>query len=141
MSHFSNYLEEKIVESSLRGGTWPTISNIYIALFTADPGETGAANEVNPAGTWTNYARIDAAVGGAIASGWSASADGVTSNAKTITFAANNGAADVTVTHIGIFDASTGGNMLYYAPLASSKTLKQGDVLSFGIGAITITVA
>lgn len=141
MSQFSNYLEEKIIECSLRGGTWPTITTIYIALFTADPGETGTANEVNPAGTWTNYARVDAADGGAISSGWSASADGVSSNAKAITFAANNGSADVTVTHIGIFDAATGGNMLYHAPLASSKTLKQGDVLSFGVGAITVTVA
>ena len=32
-------------------------------------------------------------------------------------------------------------NLLYHAPLVASKTLLPGDVISFGIGAITVTVA
>ena len=140
MSAFSNYLEEKIVESTLRGGTFPTITDTYVALFTADPGETGGSGEVDAGGTWTNYARIDAAGAGAISTGWAASADGVTSNAQVITFPANNGVANVVVTHFAIFDAATGGNMLYHGSLAASKTLATGDVLSFNVGALQITV-
>lgn len=141
MSQFSNYTETNIIETTLRGAAFPVPSGIYVALFTADPTDANVtANEVQTA-AWGAYARKDAADGGAISSGWTASSNGVSSNAKAITFAANNGAGQVVVTHIGLYDAATGGNLLYHAPLVSSKTLLVGDVLSFGIGSITVTVA
>ena len=141
MSKFSNYTEQNIIETTLRGAVFPVPTAIYIALFTADPTDANVtANEVQVA-AWPAYARKDAAVGGIISSGWTANADGVSSNAKVITYAANNGAGPVTATHIGIYDALTGGNLIYHAPLVASKTLQIGDVLSFGIGAITVTVA
>lgn len=141
MSKFSNYLEEKIIETTLRGAAMPVPSNIYVALFTADPTDANVtANEVQTS-AWPAYARQDAAAGGAIDTGWAAPSDGVTSNAKVITFPANNGASAVTATHVAIYDASTAGNLLYHAPLTASKTLQVGDVLSFAIGALTVTVA
>lgn len=140
MAAFSDYLEEKIVEATLRGGTFPTITSTYVALFTSDPGETGATGEVSAAGSWSNYQRVDAADGGIVSTGWSNASDGSTSNAKVITFPANNGATPVTVTHIGIFDALAGGSMLFHAQLGASKTLNTGDVLSFNVGSLQITV-
>lgn len=141
MSKFSNYSETNIIETTLRGAVFPVPAKTYLALFTADPTDANvSANEVQVA-AWPAYARQDAAGGAAISTGWSAPADGVTTNAKVITFAANNGAASVTATHMAIYDAITGGNMLYHAPLVSSKTLLVGDVISFGIAAITVTVA
>ena len=141
MSKFSNYSETNIIETTLRGAVFPVPAKTYLALFTADPTDANVtANEVSLA-AWPAYARQDAAAGAAISTGWSAPADGVTSNAKVITFAANNGASSVTVTHMAIYDAITGGNMLYHAPLVSPKTLLVGDVISFGISAITVTVA
>ena len=141
MSRFSNYSENNIVETTLRGAAFPVPAGTYIGLFTADPTDANVtANEVQTA-AWPAYVRRDAADGAAIATGWTASADGVSSNAKVITFAANNGAGAVTVTHIGIYDSATGGNLLYHAPLVSSKTLQVGDVLSFGVGSITVTIA
>ena len=140
MSKFSDYLEGKIIETTLRGAAMPVPSNIYLALFTADPTDANvSANEVTVA-NWPAYVRQDAAQGGAISTGWTAASNGVSSNAKVVTFPANNGAAQITITHLGIFDAASGGNMLYHAPLVSSKTLQIGDVLSFGIGALTVTV-
>lgn len=141
MSAFSNYLEEKVIECTLRGATFPNITTVYVALFTSDPGETGDTGEVDSAGTWTDYERVDAAGGGAIATGWAASADGVTSNAKVIAFPAQNGGTPITVTHLALFDAATGGNMLYHSELAAPKQLNTGDVLSFNIGSIQVTVA
>lgn len=140
MSKFSDYLEEKIIQTTLRGQAMPVPSNIYIALYTGDP--TDAANSANEvqAAAWPGYARQDAAQGGAIASGWTAPSNGVSSNAKVITFPANNGASQIAISHLAIFDAQTGGNMLYHAPLVVPKTLQVGDVLSFGIGALTVTV-
>lgn len=141
MSKFSNYTEANIIETTLRGAAFPVPATVYLALATADITDANTtASEVTVA-AWPAYARQDAAAGGAISTGWAAAADGVSTNAKVLTYAANNGAASVTVTHIGIYDALTGGNLLYHAPLVSPKTLLVGDVLSFGIAALTVTVA
>lgn len=141
MSKFSNYTENNIVETTLRGAAFPVPAGTYLAAFTADPTDANVtANEVQLA-AWPSYARQDCAQGAGIATGWTAAADGVSSNAKVLTFPANNGAGTVTVTHIGIYDAATGGNLLYHSPLSSSKSLLVGDVLSFGIGSLTATIA
>lgn len=141
MSQFSNYTEGNIIETTLRGAAFPVPSGVHVALFTADPTDANVtANEVQLA-AFPGYVRRDAAGGAAISTGWTANSNGVSSNAKVITFPANNGAASVTITHIGLYDAATGGNLLYHAPLTSSKTLLVGDVLSFAIGSITVTVA
>lgn len=142
MSKFSNYTENQIIESTLRGNAFVLPTTVYIALFTADPTDADiTANEVQTA-AFTSYARQDASGGvGGPSSGWAAASNGVSSNAKIITFPDNDGAAPVIVTHIGIYDAATGGNLLYHSDLVTSKTLQIGDVLSFAVGAITITVA
>lgn len=141
MSKFSNYTENNIIETTLRGAAFPVPAGIYLALFTADPTDANVtANEVSLA-AWPAYVRRDAASGAAISTGWTAPADGVSSNAKVLSFPANNGAGNVTLTHVGLYDAATGGNLLYHAPLVSSKTLLPGDVISFSIGSLTVTVA
>lgn len=142
MSKFSDYLEVQLVNHIFRTPAYSAPTTIYVGLFTSDPMDAAVGAEVDNLGTWTNYARQDAADGGSKEAGWDApgATDGTTQNSLVITFPANNGAASVTVTHIGIFDAITAGNLLFHAPLASSKTLLQGDVLSFGIGAITVTL-
>lgn len=141
MSKFSNYTEANIISTTLRGAAFPVPAAVYIALFTADPTDANVtANEVSTA-AWPAYVRKDAADGAAISTGWTAPSDGVSTNAKAITFPANNGAGNVTVTHIGIYDAASGGNLLYHSNLVASKTLLPGDVISFGIGSLTVTVA
>ena len=142
MSKFSDYTEGQIIESTLRGAAFVVPSAIYIALFTADPTDANVTGGEVGTGAFPAYVRKDASNGsGGVASGWTANANGVSSNAKAITFPANNGAGTVVVTHIGIYDAATGGNLIYHAPLVTPKSLLVGDVLSFGIGAITVTVA
>lgn len=141
MSKFSDYTETNIIQTTLRGAAFPVPAAVYVALFTADPSDANTtANEVTTT-AFPAYVRKDAADGGLIATGWAAPADGVSSNAKVITFPANNGAAAITVTHIALYDAATGGNMLYHSALATSKTLQIGDVLSFAIGSLTVTVS
>jgi hypothetical protein len=131
---FSNYTEGKIVDAFLRGDTYVG-GDVYLALFTAvSSGETPSVTEVDPAGTWTDYARQ--------ASAWTAidTGTGQTKNSGTITFPANDGAVSITVTHVGIYDALTSGNLLFYGELTTSKTLAQGDVLSFAANSIVFTV-
>lgn len=141
MSSFSNYTEGNIIETTLRGAAFPVPAAVYVALFTADPTDANVtANEVQTSAL-PAYARQDAAAGAAISTGWTANSNGVSTNAKVVTYPANNGAGSVTVTHLGLYDAATGGNLLYHAPLVSTKTLLVGDVFSFGISSITVTVA
>jgi len=139
MSAASNYTETNLINALLRGTAFPLPATVYVSLHTATPGETGTS-EVST-GSWPAYVRRDAAQGAAISTGWAAPTDGVTTNAKQLTYPANNGAGSVTVTHFGLWDAATGGNYLAGAVLTSSRTLAVGDVLVFDIGSLTVTMA
>lgn len=46
-----------------------------------------------------------------------------------------------TVTHVGIFDAVTSGNLLWHGALSASKVIDDGDTLSFAVGNIDLTLA
>ena len=45
-----------------------------------------------------------------------------------------------TITHAAIFDASTGGNMLAWAPLTTSRTINDGDVFRIPAESLTVTL-
>lgn len=106
--------------------TMPT--NIYLAAFTADPGETGStANEVAA----TGYARLE--ITGLMSP--TALGTGISTNTVAVTFPAAE--ADWgAVSHMAIMDAPTGGNMLAKNAMGSTRTINTGDVLDFAIGAI-----
>lgn len=136
MSAASNFLENAVIESTLRGAAFPTITKIYVALHTNDPTDAGG-NEVTSA-LWPSYARQDAAKGGGIASGWTAAADGVSKNALQLIFPVFDGSADLTVTHFSLHDAATGGNMLVHAPLQAQRTVQNGDVFVVDTQKLTV---
>lgn len=128
------YLEAMLLNLVLRTQTAWKPAGIYVGLFTAAPSDAGGGTEV----TGGSYARV--AVTQADAS-WDAPAGTprATQNAAAITFPAPT-ANWGTVTHFGIFDASTAGNLLYWAALATSKTVNNGDAAPyFAIGALDIS--
>jgi len=127
MSEFSNYLEDKILDITLKNGTTYTVGTAYLALFTTDPTDAGSGTECS----YTGYARQSMAFG-------TISGGSVSTNA-TINFPALAG-SDITVTHIGIFDAASSGNLLYHTVLDASKTLQADDIMSFASGGVTVTV-
>jgi hypothetical protein len=135
MAGLSDYAEAAIINALLRGTSFtsPTVASLRLALFTADPTDAGNLNEV-ATGTW--YVRQ--ATGTFTAPATSGSTQQA-SNTASITFPAVTGAA-VIVTHVGILDASTAGNMLFSAAMTSSKTLQIGDVLSFAPGTIVTSI-
>lgn len=130
MGAFSDYMEAKIVDSFLRNTAYTPAATVYLALFESDPGEATGGTETS----FTNYVRQAAA--------WTAlDGAGQTKNSALITFPANaNASASVTITHIAIYDAASGGNRLLYAALTSSKTLAVGDVLAFAANACVFTL-
>lgn len=135
----SNYLEDAVLNSVLRGVTWPVSGgSLYVALHTADPAEDGSGAEVSGG----SYARV--AVTRATGS-WDAPANDSgaqkTANTSAVTFPNPTGSWG-TVTHFGIWDASTSGNLLYKGQLTTSRTIVNGDQSpTFAAGALTISEA
>jgi hypothetical protein len=133
VSDLSNGFETRIYDWLFRPGQAVTRpSAIWCALFTAvSDAEAGTGTEV----TGGSYVRVD------VTSLFGASTNGAGSNSGAITFATPT-AGWGTVTHYGIFDASSGGNAVSaLKPLTTPRVINNGDVApSFAPGALTITV-
>lgn len=129
MSGYSNYLAQAIITKTLVTPTVPNVATLYLALFTADPTDANiTTNEVS--GGW--YVRQ--ATGG-----WTAPVGVVsTSNSNQITYPAVTGSA-VTVSHWGVYDALSGGNLLYSDSVGATKTFAIGDVPVIAANALVIS--
>jgi hypothetical protein len=127
MAGFSDYLENKVVGHVFGGSAYTAPATLYVALYTSAPSDTGGGTEVSGGA----YARQTAA--------FTISAD-TASNTSAIEYP--TATADYgTVVAVGVFDASSSGNLLAYGNLTTSKTVSTGDVFRFNAGAIDITVA
>lgn len=131
MSAASDYLENKVLDHFLGTASTSAPAAVYLALFTTDPTDAGSGTEVSTSGT--NYARQSIA--------FSAASSGTTSNSADVEFSQATGSGFGTVTHFGIFDASTAGNLLFHGALTASKTIAAGDVFKVASGNLSITVA
>jgi len=132
--NMTDYLENEVLDHTLGVGVAYSQPTTYLALFTADPTDTGAlANEVANAGA---YARV--ALAGAFGT---AASGGSIANDADITFPTAT-ASWGTVTHIGIMDGNTwgAGNMLYHAPLSVAKAIGVDDTFKITIGNLTVTL-
>lgn len=144
MSAMSDYLENKLVDLLFRAQALSAPSTLYIGLLTAAPSDSGGGTEVSG----NSYARV--AVTSSLAN-WagtqsagsttaSSGTGGQTSNNASITFPTPSGNWG-TVSHFGIYDASSSGNLLFHGALAVAKTINQGDTVSFPAGSLTVTFA
>ncbi len=131
MSAASDYLENKVLDHFLGTASTSAPAAVYLALFTTDPTDAGSGTEVSTSGT--NYARQSIA--------FSSASSGTTSNSADVEFSQATGSGFGTVTHFGIFDASTAGNLLFHGALTDSKTIAAGDVFKVASGNLSITVA
>jgi hypothetical protein len=115
MSALSDYTEELLLDHLLTQGPF------YIALYTSSPGDTNTGTEA----TGASYAR-----------------QAITFT-RTASDLSNSGAVNFptateswgNITHVGIFDAVTGGNLMWHDQLTSSKLIETGDTASFPLGA------
>jgi len=128
MAEMSNFLENALVNATLRNTTYTSPATVYVALFTTDPTDAASGTEV----TGGSYARTSVTFA-APSNGASASNADCTFPTCTSTWG--------TVSHIGIFDASTSGNLLYHTPLDTSKTIETGDIFKIASGSLTVTLA
>lgn len=124
---FTNYLEDAVLDHVFGGNAYSAPSTLYVGLFTAAPSDTGGGTEVSGGG----YARQTATF---------------TVSGTSPTEATNGAAIDYptatadlgTITHVGVFDALTSGNLLAYASVSTSKTINTGDVLRIPAGDLDI---
>jgi hypothetical protein len=133
MAGFSDYLEDAIINHIFRNTDFTRPANIYIGLFTAAPSDAGGGTEV----TGGSYARVAVATGAS--SAWDAASGGATANTGAITFPQAT-AGWGTITHMAAFDASTGGNQLFWAALASPKVVDTDDTFEIGAGDLDVTL-
>lgn len=128
----SQFLSEKIMGQFLNAVsyTWP--ATVYLALFTAQPsGGTGGTEA-----SYTGYARLSITVN--TTNFTAVSTAGVIKNAVIQTFGTNTGTSQ-TIVGYGLFDASTGGNLLTDNLLTTSQTVNNGAAPSFAVDALTLT--
>jgi hypothetical protein len=130
MSSFTNYTENLALTWLFTGSSATRPTAWFVGLFTAAPSDTGGGTEV----TGNAYARV--ATGTISGSGTATTF----SNAAAIEFAAASGGNWGTIGWAGIFDASTGGNLLAWAPLTTSRVINDGDVFRIPATSLTITL-
>lgn len=128
MAAFSNYLENALINGTLRATTYTAPATVYVGLFTSDPTDAGSGTEVSG----NAYARQAAT--------FAAPSNGAASTNADVQFPQATGNWG-TVTHFAIFDALTTGNMMYHGALTTSKTIETGDVFKIATGSLTVTLA
>jgi hypothetical protein len=128
MAEMSNFLEDALINATLRATTYTSVATVYVSLWTSDPTDAGSGTEVSGG----SYARTAVTFG--------APSNGVTTNSADVTFPTAT-ASWGTVGWIGINDAATSGNLLYHTALDTSKTIDSGDIFKISTGNLSVTLA
>lgn len=127
MAGKSDYLENALLDHVLRNTAFTSPTTVYVGLYTATPSDAGGGTEVSG----NAYARQSVA--------FSAASGGAITNSGVITFPTPTPSGWGTVTHFGMFDAVSAGNLLYWDALTASKVINAGDTVTFAAGDIDIT--
>ena len=128
MSAMSDYLENEILDHILGTGAYTMPTTVYVGLSTGSFNDDNSGTEL----TGNGYARVSISFG--------AAASGTASNDAAVEFSAATGSWG-TVSHFGLFDASTSGNLLIHGALTASKVIDTGDILKIAVGDMDITAA
>lgn len=139
----TDYLENKLIDVVLRGQAFSEASpaSLYVALFTSACSDTAGGTEVSGGG----YARVAIARSD---SAWK-STNGTTSGASTGTGGNSTNAGAInfgttsapwgTVTHWGLYDATSAGN-LWICGTLTSQSIPSGATVQFNTDALSVTV-
>lgn len=128
MAEMSNFLENALINATLRNTSYTSPAAVYIGLYTSDPTDANTGTEVSGG----SYARVAVTMG--------APSNGVSTNSAAIEFPQASGSWG-TVGWIGILDATSSGNLLYHTALDTSKTISSGDIFKIAIGGLSVTLA
>ena len=127
---FGDFWELEILDHIFNKGAYAA-PTIYVGLSTADPLDDNSGL-AEPAGN--GYARVETAAGD-----WNAAAAGVTDNANDIAFPEATGSWG-SVTHFGLFDALSGGNLLAHGDLTTPRAIESNDTATFAAGDLDVSL-
>lgn len=120
----ANYLEDVLLNLVFNGTAYSGQATVYAKLHIGDPGEAGTANAASH--TTRATVSLGTASGGSI------------SNDVAVSFTSL--AANETVSHLSLWDASTAGNCLWTGALTAAVAVTTGSTLTIAIGALTVTL-
>ena len=126
----SDYLENKLLDLILGNVSYTIPTTLYFALFTVAPSDSGGGTEV----TGGSYARVAVTNN---TTNFPAASGGSKGNGTAITWPTAT-ASWGTVLAVGVFDAASGGNLLFWTTI-SSKTVDSNDTVSIPINNFTVT--
>lgn len=126
MSAMSDYLENKVLDHILGTTAYTQPTTVYLGLSTASFADDNSGTELSGSG----YARQSAT--------FNAASSGTADNSAVIEFPAATGSWG-TITHFGVFDALTGGNLLVHGAFTTSKTIASGDIVRISAGDLDIS--
>jgi len=126
MSAMSNYLENEILDHVLSVGSYTMPSAVYVGLSTGSFNDDNSGTELSG----NNYSRVAAT--------FSAASGGATSNSGVLEWSAATGSWG-SVSHFGIFDASSSGNLLIHGAFIAAKTISTGDILRIKATELDVT--
>jgi hypothetical protein len=128
MAEMSNYLENALINATLRNTSYTSPTTVYVGLYTSDPTDGNTGTEVSGG----SYARTAVTFG--------APSNGASLNNAAVEFPQAT-ASWGTVAYIGILDAATSGNLLYHTILDTAKTIDTGDIFKIATGSLSVTLA
>lgn len=128
MAEFSNFLENALINATLRATTYTSPATVYVSLWTSNPNDDGSGTEVSGG----SYARTAVTFG--------APSNGVSLNNADVVFPTAT-ATWGTVGWIGINDALSGGNLLYHTALDVAKTIDNGDIFKIETGNLSVQLS
>jgi hypothetical protein len=127
MAELSNYLENQLLDHVLRNTSYTSPTTVYVGLYTSDPADDNSGSEVSGGSYARQILSVTTATGGIVTS----SAD-VTFPQATASWG--------TISHIGLLDALSSGNLLMHTALTTSKAIDSGDVLKISTGSLTASL-
>jgi hypothetical protein len=128
MAEMSNFLENALINATLRNTAYTSPTTVYVGLYTSDPTDGNTGTEVSGG----SYART--------AVTFDAPSNGASLNNAAVEFPQAT-ASWGTVAYIGILDAATSGNLLYHTILDTAKTIDTGDIFKIATGSLSVTLA
>ena len=123
---FSNYLENKLLLHTFGATAYTAPTTLYLAIHTTNPAEDNTGTEVSGSA----YARQSVAF---------TVTTSTASNTSAVEFPTATGSWG-TLTHVGVYDALTSGNLLAYAALTTNKIIDTNDVFRVPAGDLDITL-
>jgi len=135
----SNYLSKKLIEETIGGVAYTSAAHVYVALCTTLPDDTSTGSTVVET-DYASYARTEVGSNNDQTTGWNTATGTTTAtvtNKNAVTFPTATGASTNPIVGIAVVDASSAGNVLYWASVTSTA-IASGDTPKINAAALSV---